>query len=369
MPIAVATCTRTDCSDTYSRRTTRSPHPHKTLALSRAQIFVVEGPELVGAEKSLRRMNATDQAVMAALEKLAIGGVATVSVRRLAEYVGRSRETASKSVGRLVAAGRIVRMSAGRGLQSGRYGVPPRQKEPAQNPDNNRPPGDGDQFKGVRDLFRSSDLYGAGRLFEAAPKDVPLSVARIMDFGVTRSRGGVTAQLTKLESLPVPLATSQPDPAHRQRKLWTFHALTAEAEAVNMDHLDGLGARYRPRYRLDQEMQHLTEQEANRERLGMEPFALVADRDILPNVIEDPVTGCLLYLGQANGSGYGTVHPQYMGIGVHRVVWIAERGSVPAGHDLHHDCGVRCCVNVRHIRALTEAEHRKVHEGDGRSSF
>lgn len=306
-------------------------------------------------------LNATDRATMAALEELAIDGVVSVSVRRLAEYVGRGRETVSKSLWRLIRAGRIKRLSGGRGLQSGRYGVPSRPEEPAQNPDNNRlhySPG----VEGVRDLFRSPDLYGAGRLFEAAPKDKPLSVTQIIGLGQTRSRGGVLAQLIRLESLPAPLVTSQPDPAHCQRKLWTFRELTSDAEALNIDHLDRLGARYRPRYRLDQELQHLIEQEANRRRLGLESFAVVADRDILPHVVEDPETRCLLFLEEDNGSGYGTVHPIHLGIGAHRVVWIAERGSVPAGHDLHHDCGVRSCVNVTHMRALTEAEHRKVHE-------
>lgn len=306
-------------------------------------------------------LNATDRATMAALEELAIDGVAVVSVRRLAEYVGRGRETVSKSLWRLINSGHIVRLSGGKGLQSGRYGVPSTSMEPTQNPDNNSLVHRGSP-SGVRDLFRSPDLYGAGRLFEAAPKGIPLSVTQIIDLGISRSRGGVVAQLVRLESLPAPLVTSQPDPSHRQRKLWTFHELTTDAESLNIQHLDMLGGRYRPRYRLDQELQHLIEQETNRRRLGLESFSVVADRDILPRVIEDPETGCLLFMEEDNGSGYGTVHPPYLGIGAHRVVWISERGSVPAGHDLHHNCGIRCCVNVVHMRVLTEAEHRKVHE-------
>ncbi|MGA9223607.1 MAG: hypothetical protein WBZ57_20645, partial [Pseudomonas graminis] len=242
-------------------------------------------------------MNATDQATLAALEELAIDGVVIISVRRVAEHVGRTRETASKSLWRLIRAGRIERIQVGRGVRSARYRVLSRPEKPVQNPDNNRPLSGG-SFEGVRDLFRSSDLYGAGLLFEAAPKGVPLSVAQVIDLGVTRSRGGVVAQLVKLESLPVPLAVSQPDPGHRQRKLWTFSMMTAEAEAVNLGHLDTLEARYRPRYRLDQEMQHLIEQEANRQRLGLESFAVVADRDIWPRVVEDPETGCLVFMDQ-----------------------------------------------------------------------
>jgi hypothetical protein len=304
-------------------------------------------------------MNATDQATLAALGELANDGIAVVSVRRLAEIVGRSRATASRSLGRLMRAGHIVQQSAGRGLQSGRYRLRSRPEKPTQRGDNNA-----GVFGGVRDLFRSQDLYEAGQLFEAAPKGVPLSIRQVIALGVTRSPNGVRAQLVRLESLPVPLASSQPDPSHTQRKLWTFHELTADVEAVNLQHLDTLEGRYRTRYRLDQELQHLLEQEQNRERLGLEPYAVVADRDILPYVIEDPETGCLLFVEQDNSSGYGIVHPAYLGIGAHRVVWVAERGPVSAGHELHHVCGVPCCVNVAHLQVLTRAEHEAVHHGE-----
>lgn len=305
-------------------------------------------------------MNATDQASLAALKALAHNGVVAISSRRLAEDIGRSRDTASKSLGRLIKGGYIEVVRTGRGLQSARYRVLANPEKPVQNPDNNKPLPVG--FEGVRDLFRSPDLYGAGCLFEAAPKGVPLSIAQVMALGVTRSRGGVGAQLVKLESLPVPLASSQSDPSHRQRKLWTFHELTAEAEATNLEHLDGLGGRYRPRYRFDQEMQHLYEQEINRERLGLEPYAVVATRDILPHVDVNPHTGCMFFFDSNEyRDDYGKLHPDWMGIGAHRVVWIAERGPVPAGHDLHHDCWVRPCVNVEHLLLVTEAEHRRIH--------
>jgi hypothetical protein len=302
-------------------------------------------------------MNPTDQASLAALKALAHNGVVAISSRRLAEDIGRSRDTASKSLGRLIKGGYIEVVRTGRGLQSARYRVLANPEKPAQNPDNNRTP-----FEGVRDLFRTSDLYGAGRLFEAAPKDVPLSVVQVIALGVTRSRGGVVSQLMKLESLPFPLASSQLDPSHRQRKLWTFHELTAEVEAMNLAHLDSLDARYRPRYRLDQEMRHLMEQEINRERLGLESYEVIADRDILPHVHVNPYTGCMFFFDSNDyRDDYGRLHPEYMGIGAHRVVWIAKRGPVPAGHDIHHDCWIRPCVNLDHLLLVTEAEHQRIH--------
>lgn len=297
---------------------------------------------------------------MAALEALASNGVVAISARHLAEHIGRTRETASKSLGRLIKGRHIEILRPGRGVQSGRYRLLTEAKKPVQNPDNNTTPRR--SYGGVRDLFRSQDLYGAGRLFEAAPKGVALTVGQVMELGVTRSRGGVMAQMEKLESLPVPLVSSNPDPSHRQRKLWTFHELTAEAEERILAHLDALEGRFRPRYRWDQEMQHLNEQEMNRERLGLEPYALVAKRDILPHVDENPHTGCLFFFDSNEyRDDYGRLHPEYMGVGAHRVVWIAERGPIPAGHDLHHDCWVRPCVNLAHLRVVTEAEHLAIH--------
>src|SRR4051812_8533929 len=98
-------------------------------------------------------MNPTDQTTLAALQELATDGVVTVSVRRLAEIVGRTRATAFRSLGRLLKVGHIVQLRAGRGVQSGRYRVLSRPEKPTQKGDNNATPAEG-----VRDLFRSSEL-------------------------------------------------------------------------------------------------------------------------------------------------------------------------------------------------------------------
>lgn len=308
-------------------------------------------------------MNVTDQATLKALQAQAIDGVATVSARYLAEQIGRSKATASSSLIRLMKAGRIELLRKGRGLQPHRYRMLPDPENlhttetttQAQQP----------TYEGVRDLFRSPDLYGAGQLWEAAPKGMPVSVTEILAWGITRSRGGLMGQLVKLESLPAPLAESRADPSHQQRKLWTFLELTLENELRNLEHLDTLDPRYQPRYRMDQELQHLTEQEQNRAWRGFDPYSVVVDRDIMPYVFEDPETGCLRSERQLNSSGYGTVYAEHYGIGNHRIVWIVERGRVPAGHELHHQCRVRSCVNVDHLIAVTRAEHIRIHQAMG----
>jgi hypothetical protein len=308
-------------------------------------------------------VNVTDQATLKALQAEAIDGVVTVSVRYLAERIGRTKGTASASLIRLIKAGRIELLRKGKGLQPNRYRMLPDPENlyTTETTTQTQEP----TYEDVRDLFRSPDLYGAGQLWDAAPKGVPVSVAEILTWGITRSRGGVMGQLVKLESLPAPLAEGRPDPAHQQRKLWTFLELTLEAELRNLEHLDTLDPQYRPRYRLDQELRHLTEQEQNRAWRGFDSYSVVVDRDIMPYVFEDPETGCRRYERHVNSSGYGTVYAEHYGIGNHRIVWIVERGPVPAGHELHHECRVRSCVNVNHLIAVTRAEHIRIHQAMG----
>lgn len=304
-------------------------------------------------------MNPTDYATFAALQSISIDGVAAVSTRRLAETVGRTRSTVAASLQRHIQRERIAKISGGRGVRMGRYRV---LHLTTENQCKSRTTMTLVQEVAyvVPDLFRSRDLYGAGQLHSAAPKGVPLTLASIATLGVARSRRSINDQLTKLESLPAPLAISTADPGHRQRKLWTFQELTPEAESVILEHLELLAPRHRPRYRVEQAAQHLYEQAGYRWQLGLEPYSVIADRDILSHVIEDPFTGCLLYQGNLNNAGYGIAHADHFGIGVHRVVWIAERGPVDAGKELHHVCKQRACVNVDHLQVVTKAEHTAI---------
>ena len=56
--------------------------------------------------------------------------------------------------------------------------------------------------------------------------------------------------------------------------------------------------------------------------------------------------------------GYGRHSNQFAHIYGWRTIYGRE---LPEGYHLHHTCGVRHCVNPRHLKMLTVAEHAAVH--------
>lgn len=82
--------------------------------------------------------------------------------------------------------------------------------------------------------------------------------------------------------------------------------------------------------------------------------------------IPEPMSGCVLWLGSVDGSGYGHLRT---GDGsrrvrhAHKVAWELVRGPVPPGLVIDHKCRVRSCINPEHMRAVTFSEN--VLCGDG----
>lgn len=64
-------------------------------------------------------------------------------------------------------------------------------------------------------------------------------------------------------------------------------------------------------------------------------------------------TPCWVWQRTLDHNGY----PRDGGRHAHRLSYIEHVGPIPAGHELHHLCRVRACVNPAHLLPVTRAEH------------
>ena len=67
---------------------------------------------------------------------------------------------------------------------------------------------------------------------------------------------------------------------------------------------------------------------------------------------------CILWTGRVGSHGYGHVNRERL---AHRVAYELVNGPVTDGLIVHHDCGNKLCVNPKHLRAITHAEHNAWH--------
>lgn len=84
---------------------------------------------------------------------------------------------------------------------------------------------------------------------------------------------------------------------------------------------------------------------------------LAVFRAIEKYTMPEPNTGCVLWIGGLDSSGYGRLAASGTSAPAHRANYIAHHGAIPAGLVCDHICRVRCCVNPAHIRLVTRAQN------------
>lgn len=73
--------------------------------------------------------------------------------------------------------------------------------------------------------------------------------------------------------------------------------------------------------------------------------------------VESP-TGCWIWQGDTNPSGYGRIRVDNRGVLVHRLVFRLTTGWWPNGESLH-SCDVRRCVSPLHVREGSHTENMR----------
>ena len=73
--------------------------------------------------------------------------------------------------------------------------------------------------------------------------------------------------------------------------------------------------------------------------------------------VAEPNSGCIIWLGALNDSGYGRVKIRSKFRRAHIVAWEQANGPVPDGLVIDHLCRVRCCINPLHMEVVTQGEN------------
>lgn len=67
--------------------------------------------------------------------------------------------------------------------------------------------------------------------------------------------------------------------------------------------------------------------------------------------------GCTEWQGNRNENGYGVSHYSGKLIYVHRLAWIRERGPIPEGMQVLHECDNPPCCNIDHLFLGTQLDN------------
>lgn len=68
-------------------------------------------------------------------------------------------------------------------------------------------------------------------------------------------------------------------------------------------------------------------------------------------------TPCLIWWGGKTTDGYGETFVDGRVVYAHRIAFELHIGPIPPGHDIHHRCEQRACIEPTHLQPRDHAEH------------
>lgn len=72
---------------------------------------------------------------------------------------------------------------------------------------------------------------------------------------------------------------------------------------------------------------------------------------------------CLIWTGSTGHNGYGKTKRRGKYYRAHRLAWELTYGAVPEGMMLDHTCHNRACINVEHLRTVTNQQNQMNRSG------
>lgn len=76
-------------------------------------------------------------------------------------------------------------------------------------------------------------------------------------------------------------------------------------------------------------------------------------------VLRIPESGCWIWTGTVDGSGYGGIKIRGKLTKAHRLSYEHYVGKIQPELEIDHLCRVRCCVNPEHLDQVTRSENLK----------